>query len=36
LPKSLYREWMMRLQMVIAARETAPANSPALRKAPHG
>jgi hypothetical protein len=34
--KSLYREWMIRLQMFIAARETAPAIRPALRKAPQG
>ncbi len=34
--KSLYRDWMIRLQMFIAARETAPANRPALGKAPHG
>jgi hypothetical protein len=34
--KSLYRQWMIRLQMFVAARETAPAIRPAHRKAPQG
>ncbi len=34
--KSLYRSWMIRLQMFLAARETAPAARPALREPARG
>jgi len=36
LSKSLYAKWMIRLQMFIAARQTAPAIRPAPGKAPQG
>jgi hypothetical protein len=34
--KSLYRQWMIRLQMFVAAKENAAAPDQALRSAPQG